>query len=355
MLFPSQFRPNAPAARVLRCLLWGCIAGLGAGSALAASVPVRVQPLDEVLEVPWYSAPATVVARNAPRLAAEIDARLLDLAVAVGDRVSTGQVLARLDCRRFESVLASAEATLARAQAQERFARQQLRRARNLKKKKNISEELLNQRGTELSIAQADRAAGKEAVRQARIDVGQCALLAPFAAVVTERVASTGDYLSRGQVILALLETAGQEVSVALRQDQVISFLDADQKTFESNGQSYQVRNRAVLPLADAVARTREARLGFVDETAIVGTAGRVVWRGPRSLLPADFLVRRDDRLGVFVLDAETAHFVALPDAQDGRPVAVALAPGTLLITEGRQRLRDGDPVQAAPAEVADR
>lgn len=349
MHYRREIRFPAAARRRVRGLLW-CLAGLcGAGAfAAAPAIPVRVQPLAEVLTVPVYSAPASVVARNAPRIATEIDARLLDLAVAVGDRVSHGDVLARLDCRRFESALASAEAALARTQAQLKFAGAQLRRARNLQKNKSISEELLDQRRTELAVARADLQAGEEAVRQARIDVGHCVLQAPFDAVVTERVASTGDYLTRGTVIVALLETGEQEVSVALREDQVATFVDADEKTFESNARSYPVRTRALLPLADAVARTREARLGFVDDVAIVGAAGRVVWRGPRSLLPADFLVRRDDRLGVFVLDAQTARFVALPQAQDGRPAVVALAPETLLITEGRQRLRDGDAVQQA-------
>ena len=51
-------------------------------SAAAEPVNVRTVPLGQVLTTPVYSAPATVVARNQPRLAAEIDARIIELPAA---------------------------------------------------------------------------------------------------------------------------------------------------------------------------------------------------------------------------------------------------------------------------------
>ena len=84
----------------------------------------------------------------------------------------------------------------------------------------------------------------------------------------------------------------------------------------------------------------------FSDETVIVGSAGRVTWRDDRQLVPADFLVRRDGRLGLFIVDGDQARFVTLPDAQDGRPAASDLGGDVLLITEGQQSLSDGDAVR---------
>ena len=55
----------------------------------------------------------------------------------------------------------------------------------------------------------------------------------------------------------------------------------------------------------------------------------------------------------MFVFEEGRARFVGLPDAQDGRPVLIELPPDTLLITEGRQGLNDGDAVRASPAEGA--
>ena len=147
-----------------------------------------------------------------------------------------------------------------------------------------------------------------------------------------------------------LLEAEGQEVSVALRHDQADGLQAADSVVFSSDETDHPVTLRTLLPRVDPVARTREARLAFTDVAAVAGTPGRIVWYGARSMLPSDYLVRRDGRLGVFILDTDRARFIEIPDAQDGRPAALQLAPETLVISEGRQRLVDNDLVKPVAA-----
>jgi RND family efflux transporter MFP subunit len=341
---------RAPASRSVHALVLVCLLAWLA-PATAEPVSVRTVRLGEVLEVPVYSAPATVVSRNAPQLAAEIDARVIALPRAVGDDVAAGDLLAQLDCRRHESARATANAQLARSKALRRFADEQLQRARNLQRNQSISEELLDQRRTDLAAAEAETVIQEEALRRATLDVENCELRAPFDAVVTARTASVGSYLTRGSPVIALIETAGQEVSVALRQDQVAGVEATPALAFESNGASHPVRLRAVLPLVDSMARTREARLVFTDERAIAGSAGRLVWQGERTLLPAEYLVRREGIPGIFVAEGERARFVPLPGAEDGRPNPVDLPPDTLLVSDGRQRLNDGDAIRFVPLE----
>jgi RND family efflux transporter MFP subunit len=305
--------------------------------------------LDEVLNVPVYSAPATVAAHNEPLIAAEIDARVIALPVQIGDRVSTNDTLARLDCSSHESRLAVARAELEIARAQHAHAREQLQRASNLNKNKSISAELLGQRRMELGVSQAEVKAREEAIRQATIDVGHCEIKAPFDAVVMDKKVSVGTFAARGMAIVSLLESSGQEVAVSLRENEAERLQQADELAFEAGGQRFPVRLRAMLPALDTITRTRVARLVFTGKAALPGTAGRLTWPGARQLLPADYLVRRDGELGVFVVNDNHAHFVAVPQAQEGRPVRVELAPDTRLITDGRQRLLDGDEVTVVP------
>jgi RND family efflux transporter MFP subunit len=272
----------------------------------------------------------------------------------VGDRVSGGQTLVVLDCDRYQAALASAQASVAGAQARQRFAEQQLDRARNLRKNKSISEEILDQRDNELAIARADLEAARQSRLAAGIDVDHCRIAAPFDAVVDQRPASVGDYATRGRVVIGLVETTGQEVSTQLRHDQVDSLLRAASVSFDGQDRAFPLRLRTVLPSADPVARTREARLVFAAEAAIVGSAGRVTWDDGSRLIPADFLVRRDERLGVFIVDGDKARFVPLPDAHDGRPAATTLAADVLLITEGQQSLNHGSPIRL-PSRFSDR
>lgn len=334
---------NRLAALLIAGLLWE-------STALAAPVNVRTVPVGDVLEVSVYSAPATVEANNEPEIAAEIDARVLALPLQIGDPVTADQILARLDCTSHESRLAVARAELEISRVQQTHAREQLTRALNLKKNKNISEELLGQRRMELGAKEAEVAARAEAVRQASIDVGHCDIKAPFDAVVMDREVSVGTFVTRGKPIVRLLEASGQEVSVLLRENEALKLPQASELVFESGGMSFPVSLRALLPAVDPISRTREARLSFTAGAALPGSAGRLTWRGAERLVPADYLVRRDGKLGIFVVNDERAHFIAIPEAQEGQPTSVELAEGTRLVTEGRQRLLDGDPVTIAPS-----
>ncbi len=336
------------ATRLKQCM--PVIGLLWLSAAVAEPVSVRTRTLGDLLGTPRHSAPATVVARNRPRVAAEIAARVTALPVAVGDRVAANEILARLDCRSHESHLAVARAELAVTLAQLAHAREQLTRARNLKKKKSISEELLDQRQMDQATRQAEAGARREAIKQAEIDVGHCDIRAPFDAVVTERLVSVGAYVSRGKAVVGLLETTGQEVSAQLRETEIDTLQAVDALTFEAVAGRYPLRLRTLLPAVNTTARTREARLTFTGEPAFPGTAGRLVWQGRQALLPADYLVRRQGALGIFVLRDDTARFVAIPGAQEGQPAAVELPADTRLITEGRWRLRDGEAVTVTPA-----
>ncbi len=336
---PRLYHGRSGLARILAAALLAAWLLPATG---AEPVPVRTAPLAELLTQAVHSAPATLVARNDARLAAEIDARVVAIEVRVGDSVTRGQVLVRLDCRRHESLLAAARAAHERARAQEKFALEQLERARDLRRNKSVSEELVDQRATELAVARAEVAATGETLNQAGIDVAACRVPAPFDGVVTARPASVGDYAQRGTPLLGLLETDGLEVSAALRLDQVGSLERADDVRFEAAESSYPLRLRSVVQQADSQARTREARLVLDGPAPVAGTAGRLVWSGASNLLGADLLVRREGSLGVFLVEDGTARFVPIPGAEEGRPAAVDLPAASRVVVEGRQRLVDG-------------
>ena len=348
---PSRRTRHPHRRQTISAVLVCCISLLFSGISWSDAVNVSTVALGEVLVTPVYSAPASVIARNNPRIAAEIDARIQSIEVEVGDRVDAGDTLVHLDCRRYDSALDAAEAELRRASAQRRFADRQLVRARNLKKSKNISDELLDQWRTDLAVSEAELAAREESVRQAALNVGHCTVTAPFDAVIAERLISVGAYATHGTALLRLIETRGQDVAVELRHEQIESFLAARELTFDSNGDRFPLALRALLPAADTVTRTREARLDFTSNAALPGTAGRVIWQGNDPVLPPGYLVRRNGMLGIFAAEQDSARFVPVPPAEEGRPVRVELSPELRLITDGRQRLSDGDAINTLTPE----
>lgn len=314
--------------------------------AATAATPVTVKPFSDLAITAEQRAPATVEALNAPELAAEISARLEELPVLVGTKVTLGGLVARLDCRLYRSQANAARAQLEELDARRRFAASQLKRARNLKANRSVSEETLDQRRSELNSLTALSAVQEQAIVQADIQVNRCEVRAPFPAVVTARLADVGSLAIPGTPLVKLTQLDTLEISAHLRQSEVVDLERTMAVWFAYQGVRYPVRLRTTVAVVDEHKRTREARLTFVAATAPVGASGRLIWQDTQTRLPAELLVRRDDQLGIFQVNDGKAHFTPLSGAREGEPAPAALTPNTLVVIEGRQRIVDEDDVE---------
>ncbi len=323
----------------LLTLLW--LVPPGAWSA----VPVTRAPLGTLLTERQHSAPATVQPLNHSHLSAEISGLITAIPVRIGDRVVKGAALARLDCRMPHARLAAAIASRKALVAQRRLAQNQLRRAHNLSSGRTIPAEEVDRRESETANLSAQIEAQDAAIRQARLGVERCTIAAPFAGVVVARPAGVGSLAVPGTPLVEMVQTDDAEVSARLRGPETATLATAAGLRFHYAGRDYPLRLRALLPVVDEQNRTREARLLFVKDAAPPGAAGRLLWNDPDKVLPADLLVRRTGRSGIFLFDKGHARFHPLPGAVEGRPARVNLPPETVVIVEGRHRLRDGDEV----------
>ena len=310
-----------------------------------AAVPVTVVAVGDLLQQSLHSAPATVIARNSPSLSAEINARIDSIPVRVGDTVEPGDLLAQLDCRQYDSLLAAAKAGMDQLASERNFSAAQLKRAQGLKLKKGISDEGVEQRKSEWESYSARYRMLEETQRQAQLQVDRCQILSPFRAVVVERIASSGSLATIGTPILKLVQLDDIEISARLREQEAETLRESKQIWFEFFNKEYRLTLRGIVPVIESRTRTREVRLRFSEESAPVGAAGRVLWQGDSLQLPAGYLVRRNEQLGVFLVDGGKARFHPVAGAVEGQPAVVDLPTERVLIVEGRQRLADGDEI----------
>jgi RND family efflux transporter MFP subunit len=327
------------------------------GQQTAEPVPIRTEFLGSLLETRKRDAPATTVPRDAPELASEITARIETLPVRVGDLVTQGSAVATLDCRLAETRLSVAKATLAQLVAQRDFSASQLRRSEGLKAKRGISDELVEQRASELQSLEAQHTAQQASVDQALIEVENCTVKAPFDAVVVERLASVGELATPGTPLLRLVAAGDLEIRADLPEYEASAVLKAEAISFEYQENAYDVTLRALVPVMDERSRTREGRFVLNERTTGIpaGAAGRLAWSDPTPVLPAQFVVRRQGLLGILILNGEQARFHPLPDALEGQPARVDLPVDTRLITEGRHGLIDGDRLKDSSNRAAPR
>ncbi len=61
--------------------------------------------------------------------------------------------------------------------------------------------------------------------------------------------------------------------------------------------------------------------------------------------MPAEYLVRRAESLGVFLARDGTAVYLPIASAREGRPAPVDLPEHTLVITAGRYGVAHGDAI----------
>lgn len=313
---------------------------------------VTTRPASELLFHAERSAPAEVMPLNDALLSAEINARVVEIAVRVGDLVEQNALLARLDCRDHQSRATAQTATRRALESRLRLARTQLKRARDLKRERNISQETVDTRETDLLALEAELAAQREAETQSALMLERCAIKAPFPAVVSERLASIGVLAAPGTPLLRLVQLNDSEVSARIRPSEAAEGAKAASIEFTYLGRHYPLETRRVLPVVDPITRTLEVRFGFTETPAPPGASGRVSWRSVAAYLPADYLIRREGQLGVFWQDGEQARFHPLADALEGQPARFDLPADTNIIVEGRQGLQDNGPVDIVSAST---
>ena len=355
MKYSCLWRPQHPSF-LYRAFL--CVSSLVLLSAAAtvradagAAHVVTSQPLSELLQSAQHEAPAAVVSLNESRIASEMTSVVRAIPVQVGEVVDAGATLVELDRRDAQLALERAQAAQAAAQARIRLAEFQLQRARELHKRNFASADTLTQRETELALAQAERASAVAQAATAQRDLDKCTVRAPYPAIVHERSAQLGELAVPGTPLVTLIDVSHVEVSAQVQPKDSASLQAADDIRFIATSGAHALRLSRISPAVDRSTRTQEARLLFVAAAAAPGTEGVLRWHAEARLLPAELLSRRNGRLGVFVAEDNTARFVVLEQAQEGRPAPVSLAPATRIIIDGRFSLQDGQRITAAHSD----
>lgn len=331
----------------------GVVCGLGLAF-LSAATPLRaenspinvsVKPFSEIATYPQHRAPAVVVPENDSKINAQVTAIIREIPVRVGQVVNKGVVLVRLQSADFSLILQSEEAALKSLQSKIELARYQLQRAQALSKQKAVADELLKQRETDLAVLLSEQTGQQAVVEQARRNLEKCTVVAPYAAIISEKFAQVGELASPGTPLLRIIDREHSEVSAKLPTAKVDLARSVRKFKFVTENNSYDLIMRAITPSVDTVERTQEVRLEFTADAALPGTAGELQWEDTEAYLPAEYLLRRKNMLGVFIVTDKRAQFVALPTAVEGRPARVSFRGDQKVVDKGRYRLQHGDTV----------
>lgn len=277
--------------------------------------------------------------------------QLIDVRVNVGDQVTAGQVLARLD----PALLHAEEASLL---AQHEQAAANERRAQRLKATGAISDQEALRLATEARTAAALLAAK-------RLELDYTSILAPDEGVISARMAMLGAVVPAGQELFRMirqnrLEWRGELTAAqlnAVERGQPVALVLPD-------GSAARAVVRQIAPALDD-----QSRLAIVYADLVPGSSARAgmyakgqigAGESPALIVPAECVVIRDGRSYVMILAAagETSS-VALRAVMTGRrngdsvEILQGLSSAERVVLRGAAFLNDGDAVGVANAGKA--
>ena len=338
---------------VLAALTLGCGASEPRpGAPPTALLPVQVTRTVRV-QVPVISpAVGTTQAPASAVLATRLMGRIDQIAVAEGDRVHRGQVLARLEDGDLRAHLDQAKAGLQDARALLAQATREAERRRQLHRDQALPQEGLDQAETQYLRAQAAEQTAKAGVAQMEVELSYTQVRSPLDGVVVRKFVQPGDLATPGAPMLVVEQQDPLEV-IAEVGETLYSRLAIGQEAeieIPALAQRHQGRITALVPAVDPHSRTFRLKVALPNPDLRLGSGlfARVLLpTGTREalLVPAAAVVREGQLQGVY-LHAEgraLLRWVRLGQTRgDQYEILAGLEAGQEVISPPPANLRDG-------------
>ncbi len=220
---------HAPRQAGMRAVLvvLGLLAGSGCGRGGAeppppqAQTPVAIGARDAVkVESQWLSdgpiLSGTLQARHTAAMRSEVQGSVLEMAVEQGQRVKKGQLLARLDDTTLREQVLAAGTAVRVARNGVRLARAEEARFRTLANAGVITRRELDRAVLSRDQAQAQLSDAQSRYALARQQLGRTRVKAPFAGVVSERLASAGDIVQPGSPLYTIIDPSSLRLEASV-------------------------------------------------------------------------------------------------------------------------------------------
>lgn len=136
--------------------------------------------------------------------------------VALGSRVSTGEILATLHNPALQPGVLAAEAGVREAQEQLAQLERDTERLVELRARSLVSEDELERTRSRRDSAREVLASAQARLAEAREQFAEASLRAPFSGVVMDVHVEAGDFVSAGQPVLELADTSRLELRIEL-------------------------------------------------------------------------------------------------------------------------------------------
>ncbi|GAB5605261.1 efflux RND transporter periplasmic adaptor subunit [Sideroxyarcus sp. TK5] len=282
------------------------------GVSVQAAEPLALAPVQYREVEQTYSVDGVVEATRQSTVSAQISGRVKAIFFDVGDRVSKGQILLKIDEREAEQALAGSRAQLSQAQAALQNARLNYERSQELFKQKFISQAALDKARSDYEMAKAQAEASEAGAQQSALAQSYTSVIAPYAGVVSARMVEMGEMVTVGKPLMTGFDPAQLRVIASVSQDKLKDIGARPKVTVEvpSLNRWVHAATVTVQPSADLRTHSTQVRIDLPAKQADLypGMFVRthfVVGKESKLLIPASAVVRRSEVVAVYVVDEQ--------------------------------------------------
>jgi membrane fusion protein, multidrug efflux system len=344
------------AASLIAATVAGCHK---AAEPSAEARPVRTMTVERKADGETVSLTGQVRAKDQAGLAFRLDGRMIERPVHVGDVITLGQLVARLDPQNQQNALRSAQANLASAEAVLTQARQTFWRQQELLKDGWTTRANFDDAQQKLRTAEAQVDSAHAQLRTAQDQLSYTTLSADAAGAITAVGAEAGEVVHAGQMVVQLAHEGGRDAVFDVS-EQIIRTGPRDPLVEISLTADPQLRAtgrvREVAPQADSATRTFQVKVAIIDppEAMRLGSTvtGSIRLAPPPGVeVPASALTEANGRPAVWLVDPQS-QTVSLRSVDllrhDPATVVISqgLETGEIVVTAGVQTLRPGQKVR---------
>jgi multidrug efflux system membrane fusion protein len=317
--------------------------------------PVKVVEIAAIDTSRTLSYSGTVRARTEMNLGFRVNGKITERLVDIGQRVKSGDRLARIDPSDYQLALTSAKASLDATERQVETTELARLRAEQLFAKNVAPKSQLEQATLSYNQAVATRDSARSALDQAKNQVSYTDLKSDQNGIVTAVSADIGQVVGSGTPVVSVAVDGEKEVLVAIPETDIAQFKPGKVVTvgFWSNAAlMLPGKVREVAGSAEPQSRTFAVRISLPnDPNVLLGmTAGIVAAAADTQQLvsiPLSALAKKDEQPIVWTVDrtAETVHARTVKVADftaNGVRITEGLKPGDVVVAAGTQFMTEG-------------
>ena len=326
--------------------------------------PVRTATVEKREAAVPLTLTGRIESEDEAALGFRIAGRVMDRPANIGDQISAGQLIARLEPQNEMNTLRAAQANLAAAQARWTEARNRFERQETLLQQGWTTRAQFDQAEKSRLTAKAQIEAADAELQTAHDLVSFTELHADAPGTVTTTGAKAGEVVQAGQMIVRLARQGGRDAvfdvpALALRStptDALINVVLTDNREVKAIW-----RVREVSPQADPVTRTFEVKVGLTDPpeamrlgATVTGTVQRDA--DPVIEIPASALTKVNNQPAVWIVDpAKLTVSLRNVEVTSFDPATVTISQGLdtgeIIVTAGVQALHPGQKIRVLGSE----